>query len=73
MATVFENLQDMGIEEVMEHFEVTREQIESVLEFVVQSLDATDADDLQTAQERLADPQPGITSHQLRQHLGLEV
>ncbi len=31
-----------------------------------------DADDLRTAQERLADPQPGITSNQLRKNLGLD-
>jgi hypothetical protein len=31
-----------------------------------------DADDVQTAQERLADPQPGITSNQLRRNLGLD-
>jgi uncharacterized protein (DUF433 family) len=38
VATVFENLEDMGIEEVMEQFDITREQIEAVLEFVAQSL-----------------------------------
>ena len=31
-----------------------------------------DADDLRTAQERLADPQSGITSSQLRKNLGLD-
>jgi predicted DNA-binding protein len=31
-----------------------------------------DADDFRTAQERLADPQPGITSNQLRKNLGLD-
>ena len=31
-----------------------------------------DADDLRTAQERLADPQPGISSIQLRKNLGLD-
>ena len=31
-----------------------------------------DADDLRTAQERLADPQPGITSSRLRRNLGLD-
>ena len=30
------------------------------------------SDDLHTAQERLADPQPGITSSQLRKKLGLD-
>jgi uncharacterized protein (DUF433 family) len=37
VATVFENLA-MSVEEVMEQFDVTREQIEVVLEFVAQSL-----------------------------------
>ena len=40
VATVFENLEDMSVEEVMEQFDVTREQIEAVLEFVAQSLRA---------------------------------
>ena len=39
VATVFENLEDMSIEEVIEQFDVTREQIEAVLEFVAQSLE----------------------------------
>jgi uncharacterized protein (DUF433 family) len=38
VATVIENLEDMSIDEVMEQFDVTREQIEAVLEFVSQSL-----------------------------------
>ncbi len=38
VATVIENLEDMSIEEVMEQYDVTREQIEAVLEFVAQSL-----------------------------------
>jgi uncharacterized protein (DUF433 family) len=38
VATVFENLQDSSIEEVMEQFDVTREQITAVLDFVAQSL-----------------------------------
>ena len=38
VATVFENLEDMSVAEVMEQFDVTREQIEAVLEFVAQSL-----------------------------------
>jgi uncharacterized protein (DUF433 family) len=38
VATVFENLEDMSVEEVMDQFDVTREQIEAVLEFVAQSL-----------------------------------
>jgi uncharacterized protein (DUF433 family) len=40
VATVFENLEDMSIEEVMDQFDVTREQIEAVLEFVAESLKA---------------------------------
>jgi len=31
-----------------------------------------EADDLRTAQERLADPQPALTSGQLRKNLGLD-
>jgi uncharacterized protein (DUF433 family) len=38
VATVFENLEDMSVEEVMDQFDVTREQIAAVLEFVAQSL-----------------------------------
>lgn len=38
VATVIENLEDLSIEEVMEQFDVTREQITAVLDFVVQSL-----------------------------------
>jgi uncharacterized protein (DUF433 family) len=41
VATVFENLEDMSVEEVMDQFDVTREQIEAVLEFVAQSLNRT--------------------------------
>jgi uncharacterized protein (DUF433 family) len=41
VATIFENLEDgMTIEEVMEQFDVTREQISAVLEFAARSLDA---------------------------------
>ena len=38
VATVIENLEDLSIEEVMEQFDVTREQIAAVLEFVAESL-----------------------------------
>jgi uncharacterized protein (DUF433 family) len=38
VATVIENLEDLGVEEVMEQFDVTREQIAAVLDFVAQSL-----------------------------------
>ncbi len=40
VATVIENLEDLSVEEVMEQFDVTREQIIAVLEFVAQSLKA---------------------------------
>ena len=40
VATVFENLEDLSVEEVMDQFDVTREQIAAVLEFVAQSLRA---------------------------------
>ncbi len=38
VATVVENLEDLTVEEVMEQFDVTREQIAAVLDFVAQSL-----------------------------------
>ena len=38
VATVIENLEELSVEEVMEQFDVTREQITAVLEFVAQSL-----------------------------------
>src|ERR1700712_1126704 len=38
VATVIENLEDLSVEEVMEQYDVTREQITAVLEFVAQSL-----------------------------------
>lgn len=42
VATVFENLQDgMTVEEVMEQFDVTREQVNAVLEFAARSLAPT--------------------------------
>jgi uncharacterized protein (DUF433 family) len=40
VATVIENLEDLSVEEVMEQFDVTREQITAVLAFVAQSLRA---------------------------------
>lgn len=41
VATIFENLEDgMTVEEVMEQFDVSREQINAVLEFAARSLDA---------------------------------
>ena len=41
VATVIENLEDLSVEDVMEQFDVTREQIASVLDFVAQSLNAS--------------------------------
>jgi uncharacterized protein (DUF433 family) len=38
VATGIENLEDSSVEEVMEQFDVTREQITAVLEFVAQGL-----------------------------------
>ena len=38
VASVIENLEDLSIHEVIEQFDVTREQIEAVLEFVAESL-----------------------------------
>lgn len=37
VATIFENLQDMSVEEVVEEFGVTREQVQAVLEFAAHS------------------------------------
>ena len=42
-----------------------------VRDFIVEHYQEA-ADDIRTAQERLADPQPGVTSHQLRRNLGLD-
>jgi uncharacterized protein (DUF433 family) len=42
VATVIENLDDLSIDEVIEQFDVTREQVAAVLEFVAQSLRASD-------------------------------
>jgi len=38
VATVIENLEDLSVEEVIEQFDVTREQINAVLDFVAHSL-----------------------------------
>jgi uncharacterized protein (DUF433 family) len=41
VATIFENLEDgLTIEEIMEQFDVTRGQINAVLEFAARSLEA---------------------------------
>jgi uncharacterized protein (DUF433 family) len=41
VATVIENLEDLSIDEVVDQFDVTREQVMAVLEFVAQSLRAS--------------------------------
>lgn len=38
VAAVIENLEDLSVEEVLEQFDVTREQIAAVLEFAARSL-----------------------------------
>ena len=40
VSTVFENLQDMSVDELIEEFGVTREQVEAVLQFVAQTAEA---------------------------------
>jgi len=41
VATIFENLEDgLSIEEIMEQFDVTREQVTAVLDFAARSLKA---------------------------------
>ena len=40
VSTVFENLQDMNIDELIEEFGFTREQVEAVLQFVAHSAEA---------------------------------
>lgn len=42
VATVIENLEDLSIDEVIEQYDVTREQVTAVLEFVAQSLRSSD-------------------------------
>jgi uncharacterized protein (DUF433 family) len=38
VATIIENLEDLSVEEVIAQFDVTREQIAAVLDFVAQNL-----------------------------------
>jgi len=45
VATVIENLEDLSVEEVMEQFDVSREQITAVLDFVAESLKAPAAEE----------------------------
>jgi uncharacterized protein (DUF433 family) len=41
VTTIFENLEDgLSIEEIMEQFDVTREQVTAVLDFAARSLEA---------------------------------
>jgi uncharacterized protein (DUF433 family) len=40
VAAVFENLQDMSVDELVEEFGVTREQVRAVLEFVAHGTEA---------------------------------
>jgi uncharacterized protein (DUF433 family) len=40
VSTVLENLQDMSIDELIDEFGVTREQVEAVLQFVAHSAEA---------------------------------
>lgn len=42
VSTVFENLQDMSIDELVEEFGVTREQVQAVLQFVAHTAEAPD-------------------------------
>ena len=40
VSTGFENLQDMGVEELVEEFGVTREQVQAVLQFAARTAEA---------------------------------
>ena len=40
VSAVFENLQDMSVDELVEEFGVTREQVQAVLQFVAQTAEA---------------------------------
>ncbi len=41
VATIFQNLEDgLSIEEIMEQFDVTREQVTAILDFAARSLEA---------------------------------
>ncbi len=41
VSTVFENLQDMTVDELVEEFGVTREQVQAVLEFAARSAEVS--------------------------------
>jgi uncharacterized protein (DUF433 family) len=40
VSTVFENLQDMSVDELVDEFGVTREQVQAVLQFAAHSTEA---------------------------------
>jgi len=40
VSTVFENLQDMSVDELVDEFGVTREQVQAVLQFAARSTEA---------------------------------
>jgi len=40
VSTIFENLQDMSVDELVDEFGVTREQVDAVLQFVARSTEA---------------------------------
>jgi uncharacterized protein (DUF433 family) len=40
VSTVFENLQDMSVDELVQEFGVTREQVQAVLQFAAHSTEA---------------------------------
>ncbi len=40
VSVVFENIQDMSVDELVQEFGVTREQVQAVLKFVADSVDA---------------------------------
>jgi uncharacterized protein (DUF433 family) len=44
VSTVFENLQDMSVDELVEEFGVTREQVQAVLQFAAHTAETADPD-----------------------------
>jgi uncharacterized protein (DUF433 family) len=42
VSTVFENLQDMSVDDLVEEFGVTREQVQAVLQFAARTAEAPD-------------------------------
>ena len=55
VAAVFDNLEDgLTVDEIVEHFDVTKEQVVAVLEFAARSLDAPA--DYETTTEAYAGP-----------------